>query len=125
MRLNPAKPDQGGNNMTIAGPSHKVMKMKERLAKKWQLKDQGEPTFLLGMDIERDNEYIYVSQKSYITRMAAEYQSLLATYKGNLSLGSTARRVVRARARLQTTQREEDHQDTAEEEDDETEHCRR
>jgi len=27
------------DDMTIAGASHKVMKMKERLAKKWQLKD--------------------------------------------------------------------------------------
>jgi len=73
------------------------------------------------MDIERDDEYIYVSQKCYITRMAAEYQNLLATYKGNLrQLGATARRVIKARARLQMTQREEDHQDAAEEEDDET-----
>jgi len=53
--------------------------------------------------------------------MAAEYQNLLATYKGNLrQLGATARRVIKARARLQMTQREEDHQDAAEEEDDET-----
>jgi len=33
--------------MTIAGPSQKVMKVKERLAKRRQLKDQGESTFLL------------------------------------------------------------------------------
>jgi len=42
------------------------------------------------MDSERDGEYIYVFQKSDIARMAAEYQNLLAAYKGKLNLGTTA-----------------------------------
>ena len=64
------------DDMTIAGKEEKVLETKRKIAEEWQITDQGDTTYVLGLDVEREQRAVLLSRKSYIKQVAADYSEV-------------------------------------------------
>ena len=64
------------------------------IAEEWQITDQGNTTYVLGLDVEREPRAALPSQTSHTKQVAADYSEVVKKFDGVPNIGAAANRML-------------------------------